>query len=69
LRNFGESSVASASYRDQPMPETTPDAMTLTALRSETAVQIETHHFKFDDPFFAPCSDGYELRTHTATSR
>jgi hypothetical protein len=28
------------------------------------AVQIETRHFEFDDPFLVPRAEAYELRTH-----
>jgi hypothetical protein len=41
-----------------------PGSVTLTAIPGESAVQIDTSRFEFDDPFLVPRLNGYELRTH-----
>ena len=44
-----------------------PGVLPLTALPSARPVQIETRHFKFDDPFLVPRAKAYELRTHAGS--
>ena len=65
IRDLGEPPVSWARYRDQEMLQ--PGALPLTALPNAQSVQIETRHFKFDDPFLVPRAQAYELRTHTGS--
>jgi hypothetical protein len=41
--------------------------VTLTALPGETAIQIDTSRLEFDDPFLAPRTTAYEVRTHAGS--
>ena len=56
-----------AKYRDHETLQTSPGALPLRALPNFRPVQIETRHFKFDDPFLVPRAQAYELRTHSGS--
>ncbi len=47
--------------------QTLPGVLPLRALPNFRPVQIETRHFKFDDPFLVPRAEAYELRTHAGS--
>jgi hypothetical protein len=67
FRDSDEPPVAWASYRDRESLQMSPGVLSLTALPSSSPVQIETRHFKFDDPFLVPRAQAYELRTHAGS--
>jgi hypothetical protein len=67
LRDEGEAPVHWAKYREQETPASTPGSLTLTGLPKGMVVQIDTRHFRFEDPFLAPSVDAYEVRTHAGS--
>ncbi len=67
IRDPGEPAVPWAKYREQETLRQSPGALPLRALPSFRPVQIETRHFKFDDPFLVPRAQAYELRTHAGS--
>ena len=64
IRDADEPPVPWASYRDRETLQMSPGVLPLMALPGSRTVQIETRHFKFDDPFLVPRAQAYELRTH-----
>jgi len=64
MRDAGEPPVAWAKYREDETLATSPGVLPLTPLPGAHAVQIETRHLEFDDPFLLPRAEAYELRTH-----
>ncbi len=67
IRDPGEPPVPWAKFREQETLQRSPGALPLTVLPNFRPVQIETRHFKFDDPFLVPRSQAYELRTHSGS--
>ncbi len=67
IRDPGEPPVPWAKYREQETLQVSPGALPLRALPNFRSVQIETRHFKFDDPFLVPRAKVYELRTHSGS--
>ena len=68
IRDPDEPPVPWARYRDRETSQMSPGALPLTALPGSSPVQIETRHFKFDDPFLVPRAQVYELRTHAGSN-
>jgi hypothetical protein len=64
IRDSGEPPVPWAKYREDETLAMSPGVLPLTPLPGAHAVQIETRHFEFDDPFLVPRAEAYELRTH-----
>jgi hypothetical protein len=67
IRDPGEPPVPWAKFRGQETLQTLPGALPLRALPNFRPVQIETRHFKFDDPFLVARAKAYELRTHSGS--
>jgi len=67
IRDPLEPPVSWASYRDRETLQMSPGVLSLTALPGSHGVQIETRHFKFDDPFLVPRAKVYELHTHAGS--
>ena len=67
IRDPLEPPVSWASYGDRETLQMSPGVLSLTALPGSHRVQIETRHFKFDDPFLVPRAKAYELRTHAGS--
>ncbi len=67
IRDPLEPPVSWASYRDRETMQMSPGVLSLKALPGSHRVQIETRHFKFDDPFLVPRTKVYELRTHAGS--
>lgn len=64
IRDPGEEPVPWAVYKTEEMLNTSKGTVPLVAVPRYRAIQLETRHFKFDDPFLVPRSEVYELYTH-----
>ena len=67
VRESGESPVEWAAYKDQEVSAAAPGMMKLTGVPAGNPIQIQTRHFRFDDPFLSPRSTAYELYTHAGS--
>ncbi len=63
----GEDPIQQVAYRNQTASTSASGVLQLTGIPADTALRVDTRHFRFDDPFLSPGDKAYELYTHAGS--